>query len=100
MQPMSEIKVNDYETIFIVATDIGDDNIKATVDKFADLIAANGTVTEKDEWGKKRLAYPIDFKEEGYYVLINFRSNPEFPLELERVYNITDTILRYFTVRK
>ena len=89
-----------YETIFIVETDIGDDNIKATVDKFMDLIAANGTVIEKDEWGKRKLAYPINFKEEGYYVLVNFSSVPTFPLELERVFNITDSILRSFTLRK
>ena len=92
--------ISNYETVFIVATDIGDDNIKAAVDKFTDLIAANGTIIEKDEWGKKRLAYPIDFKEEGYYVLINFSSAPSFPLELERVFNITDSILRSFTLKK
>ena len=92
--------ISNYETVFIVATDIGDDNIKAAVDKFTDLIAAHGTIIEKDEWGKKRLAYPIDFKEEGYYVLVNFSSAPSFPLELERVFNITDSILRSFTLKK
>ena len=91
--------ISNYETIFIVETDIGDDNIKATVDKFIDLIAANGTVTEKEEWGRKRLAYPINFKEEGYYVLVRFSSAPAFPLELERVYNITDSILRSITLK-
>ena len=91
--------VSNYETIFIVQTDIGDDNIKATVDRFTDLIAANGTIIEKDEWGRKKLAYPIEFKEEGYYVLVKFSSSPEFPSELERVYNITDSILRSFTLK-
>jgi small subunit ribosomal protein S6 len=92
--------ISNYETVFIVAADIGDDNIKAAVDKFTDLIAANGTIIEKDEWGRKRLAYPINFKEEGYYVLVNFSSAPSFPLELERVFNITDSILRSFTLKK
>jgi small subunit ribosomal protein S6 len=92
--------ISNYETIFIVDSNIGDDNIKATVDRFIGLIEANGTITEKDEWGKKRLAYPINFKEEGYYVLVNFSSAPTFPLELERVFNITDSILRSFTLKR
>ena len=91
--------VSNYETIFIVETDIGDDNIKAAVDRFTDLIAANGTIIEKEEWGRKRLAYPINFKQEGYYVLIKFSAAPAFPLELERVYNISDSILRSFTLK-
>ena len=95
---MSEL--SNYETVFIVAGDIGDENIKATVEKFTDLISANGTLIEKDEWGRKKLAYPIDFKDEGYYVLVNFSAAPAFPLELERVFNITDSILRSFTLKK
>ena len=93
-------KISNYETVFIVAADIGDDNIKSTIDKFTDLISANGTIIEKDEWGKKKLAYPIDFKEEGYYVLVNYSSAPSFLSELERVFNITDSILRSFTLKK
>ena len=92
--------ISNYETVFIIDANIGDDNIKAAVDKFTDLISANGTLIEKDEWGRKRLAYPINFKEEGYYVLVNFSSAPSFPLELERVFNITDSILRSFTLKK
>ena len=92
--------ISNYETLFIVDTSIGDDNIKAAVDRFTGLIESNGTLTEKDEWGKKRLAYPINFKEEGYYVLLNFSSGPQFLAELERVFNITDSILRAFTLKK
>jgi len=91
--------ISDYETVFIVEADIGDDNIKATVDRFISLIEANGTITERNEWGRKKLAYPINFKEEGYYVLVKFSSSPSFPLELERVYNISDSILRSFTLK-
>jgi len=91
--------ISNYETIFIIAADIGDDNIKASVDRFINLIEANGTIIEKDEWGRRKLAYPIDFKEEGYYVLVKFSSAPTFPLELERVYNITDSVLRSFTLK-
>ena len=92
--------ISDYETIFILNPNIGDDNIKANVDKFTDLIAANGTIIEKNEWGMKRLAYPIQFLNEGYYVLINFNSEPQFPAELERIFNITDTVLRSIVIKK
>jgi small subunit ribosomal protein S6 len=92
--------VSNYETIFIVKPDIGDDGIKSAVDRFSDLIAANGTVIEKAEWGRKKLAYPINFYEEGYYVLVNFSSSPQFPLELERLFNINDVILRSIIIKK
>jgi small subunit ribosomal protein S6 len=92
--------VSDYETVFIINPNIGDEAIKSTIEKFSDLIAANGTVIEKNEWGIKKLAYPIQFLEEGYYVLINFNSNPQFPAELERVFNITDGILRSLVIKK
>ncbi|MCL2157778.1 MAG: 30S ribosomal protein S6 [Oscillospiraceae bacterium] len=92
--------VSDYETVFVINPSIGDEAIKATVEKFADLIAANGTIIEKNEWGIKKLAYPIQFLDEGYYVLINFSSSPQFPAELERVFNITENILRSLVVKK
>jgi len=92
--------ISNYETVFIINPDIGDEAINSTVEKFTDLIAANGTVIEKAEWGKRRLAYPIDDFEEGYYVLINFSSETGFPVELERVYNINDAILRSIVIKK
>ena len=92
--------ISDYETVFILNPNIGDEGIKSAVEKFTDLIAANGTVVEKNEWGIKKLAYPIQFLEEGYYVLINFNANPQFPAELERVFNITDSVLRSIVIRK
>ena len=92
--------ISNYEVVFILNPNIGDENIKANVEKFTDLIAANGTVIEKNEWGLRKLAYPIQFIEEGYYVLVNFNSAPEFPAELERIFNITDTVLRSIVVKK
>ncbi|MCL1858803.1 MAG: 30S ribosomal protein S6 [Oscillospiraceae bacterium] len=92
--------MSDYETIIILNPNIGDEGIKSNVEKFEDLIAANGTVIEKNEWGMKRLAYPIQFLDEGYYVLINFSAAPQFIAELERVFNITDTVLRSIVVKK
>ncbi|MCL2813914.1 MAG: 30S ribosomal protein S6 [Oscillospiraceae bacterium] len=92
--------MSNYETLFILNPTMGDEGIKAAVEKFSNLIAANGTVIEKNEWGMRKLAYPIQFLDEGYYVLINFSSTPQFPAELERVFNITDGILRSLVIKK
>ena len=92
--------ISDYETVFILNPNIGDENTKAAVDKFTDLIAANGTVIEKNEWGLRKLAYPINFLDEGYYVLINFQADPQFIAELDRIFNITDSVLRSLVIKK
>ncbi len=96
---MAEI-INKYETIFVLDTALEEEAINALSEKFQKLIADNGTVESVDVWGKRKLAYPIDFKTEGYYVLVNFSSAPEFPKELDRVYGITDGVLRTITIRK
>lgn len=96
---MTEIK-RAYETVFVVDTTLGDDAVKGLVEKFKALIEKNATIDQIDEWGKKRLAYEIDYKTEGYYVLINFTSVPEFPAELERNYKITEGILRSIVILK
>ena len=69
----------------------------ALVGKFKSLIEANGTIDSVDEWGKRRLAYPINDEVEGVYTVIQFTSEPSFPAELERVYKITDGVLRFLT---
>ena len=96
---MAEI-INKYETIFVLDAALEEEKITALSEKFQKLIADNGTVESVDVWGKRKLAYPIDFKTEGYYVLVNFTSNPEFPKELERIYGITDGVMRTITIRK
>lgn len=96
---MAEI-INKYETIFVLDAALEEETINALSEKFQKLIADNGTVESVDVWGKRKLAYPIDFKTEGYYVLVNFASNPEFPKELERIYGITDGVMRTITIRK
>lgn len=96
---MAEI-INKYETIFVLDAALDEERINSLSERFQNLIAANGEVESVDVWGKRRLAYPIDYKTEGYYVLVNFSSNPEFPKELERVYGITDGVLRTLTIRK
>lgn len=83
-----------YETVMVLSTTLEEDALKALVAKFTDLIAANGTVDSVDEWGKRRLAYPINDENDGYYVLVQFTSEPTFPAELDRIYKITDGVLR------
>ena len=92
--------INKYETLFVVDASKGEEETAALVDKFKSLIEANGTIESVDEWGRRRLAYPINDLAEGYYVLVNFSAKPEFPAELERVFGITDGILRNIVIKK
>ena len=91
--------INSYETLFIVNAENGEEAVKASVDKFTGLIAANGTIESVNEWGKRRLAYPINDIPEGYYVVVSFKSEPEFPTELERLFNIDESIMRSIVVK-
>ena len=90
---------NKYETIFIVDVSLGEEAVKTVVEKFTGLISANGEIETVNEWGARRMAYPIQDKAEGYYVLVKFAAPHDFPAELERVYNITDGLLRSIIVR-
>jgi small subunit ribosomal protein S6 len=94
-------KINKYyECLFVVDVTDGDEAVKATVDKFVGIINANAeTVVEVAQWGKRRLAYPINNKQDGYYVVATFKSAPEFPCELERLLNIDENVMRQVTVR-
>ena len=87
-----------YEAIVVFSLKKDEEQIKALTEKFSDLIKANGTLTNVDEWGKRKLAYEINYEGEGWYVLYNFESKPDFPAELERVINITDGVLRSIVV--
>ena len=87
-----------YEAIIVFSLKKDEEQIKALTAKFADLIKENGTLTNVDEWGKRKLAYEINYESEGYYVLYNFESKPDFPAELERIINITDGVLRSIVV--
>ncbi len=87
-----------YEAVIVFSLKKNEEQIKALTEKFSDLIKANGTLTNVDEWGKKKLAYEINYENEGYYVLFNFESKPDFPAELERIINITDGVLRSVVV--
>ena len=95
-----EKKICSYETLFVVSGNLAEEEIKADVEKFVALINENGSDVDVNEWGKRRLAYPINYVTEGYYVLVSYKSEPSFPLELERVLGITEGILRYMTTTK
>jgi small subunit ribosomal protein S6 len=88
-----------YETIFIIDLSIGDQAVKTLVEKFTALISENGEITEVNEWGKRRLAYPINDLNEGYYVLVNFKAPSEFIAELDRNYNISEALIRSLIVK-
>ena len=95
-----EKKICSYETLFAVSGNLVEEDCKALVEKFVTLINENATDVTVNEWGKRRFAYPINYITEGYYVLVNFKSEPSFPIELERVFGITEGIVRYMTTTK
>lgn len=89
-----------YETMFVLSVADGEEATAAMVEKVKALVSANGTLDSVDEWGKRKLAYPIDDETEGYYVLMNYSCEPQFPAELDRVCKITDGILRTLIIKK
>ena len=92
--------MNKYEAMYIVTPEMEDEAIKGVIEKFSGIITANGGKIEKtDEWGRKKLAYPIDYKTEGYYVLVNFQAESELPKELERNLQISDSVIRYQVIK-
>ena len=95
-----EKKICSYETLFAVSGNLAEDDAKAVIEKFVNLINANASDVDVNEWGKRRFAYPINYVNEGYYVLVSYKSEPSFPLELERVLGITEGVLRYMTTTK
>ncbi|MBR2152189.1 MAG: 30S ribosomal protein S6 [Clostridia bacterium] len=92
--------MSNYEVMMVFSLKNGEEQVNALIEKFKAMIEANGTLGEVDVWGKRRLAYLIDDEAEGYYVLANFESNPEFPAELDRVFKITDGVLRTMIIKK
>lgn len=95
---MAKLNAN-YEAVYIIDPRKNEEDTAALVEKFKALAETNATQVEIDEWGKRRLAYPINFKNEGYYVLVNFTAAPEFPRELERNFEINENIIRYLVTR-
>ena len=96
---MAKISAN-YEVVFVLDPAQGEEAIAAQVANFKALAEQNGSDVVVEEWGTRKLAYPINYKTEGYYVLMTFTSEPSFPRELDRVLRITDGIMRSLIVCK
>ena len=93
--------MNQYEVLYVITPELDDEANQSVQDKFAKIITDNGGEIEKtDVWGKRRLAYAIDYKTEGFYVLVNFNANPDLPRELERNLRNDERIMRYMVTRK
>lgn len=92
--------MNKYEVVYIIDPAVEEEARKELIAKYNSLITENGGSVDKvEEWGKRRLAYAIDYKTEGYYVLVNFQAESELPKELERNLQISDSIIRYQVIR-
>ena len=91
-------KICSYETLFAISGNFTEEEYNAVKEKFVNLVNENATDVTVNEWGKRRLAYPINYVTEGYYVLLNFKSEPSFPHELTRVFGITDGVIRNMTL--
>ena len=92
--------MNKYEVVYIIDPAVEEEARKELIAKYNTLIAENGGIVDKvEEWGKRRLAYAIDYKTEGYYVLVNFQAESELPKELERNLQISDSVIRYQVIK-
>ena len=91
--------MNKYESVIIINPNVDEEGIKALVQKFTDLINTDGKLEKADELGRKKLAYEIQKNTEGFYVVFYFEANPSLISELERIYRITDEIIKFMTVK-
>ena len=92
--------MNKYELMFIIDPVLDDEKKEAVIETVKGIIAASGEVAETDVWGLKKLAYPIQKKSEGYYVVMQFAATPDLPKELDRRLRISDNVMRHIIVSK
>lgn len=92
--------MTNYEVMFIINPTLEDEKKDATVETVQSIIAADGEVGKVDVWGMRKLAYPIEKKEEGYYVVVEFKANPTLPYELNRKLRISDNVMRHIIINK
>ena len=90
--------MNKYELMFIIDPVLGDEQKEAVIETVKGIIAASGEVAATDVWGLKKLAYPIQKKTEGYYVVMQFAATPDLPKELDRRLRISDNVMRHIIV--
>ena len=89
-----------YEVMYVLNPNLSEEETAALVEKFKALVEQNGTLDEMEEMGKRKLAYEINYLSEGYYVLVKFTSAPEFPAELDRIFGITDGVIRSLITKR
>lgn len=89
-----------YETLYIINANLSEEDTAAVVERFKNLVESAGTLTKIDEWGKRRLAYPINYMNEGYYVLMEYTAPADFPAEIDRNFNIVESVIRGMTINK
>ncbi|MGL5353679.1 MAG: 30S ribosomal protein S6 [Clostridium sp.] len=90
-----------YEVIFILHPSLDEDAVKANIEKFKGVVEnGGGTIENVDFWGKRKLAYEISKVNDGYYTLMHFNANPELPKELDRIFRITDGVLRHIIIKQ
>ncbi|MBO5772285.1 MAG: 30S ribosomal protein S6 [Clostridia bacterium] len=93
--------MNNYELLYIIDNSIEEEAREAVIEKLNNVVTGlNGTIENVDKWGTRKLAYPINYKSEGYYVLVNFQAEATVPAELERIMRITDAVVRYMIIVK
>ena len=93
--------MNTYEVMYIINPGVEDEARNQLVERFSSIVTAGGGTVEKvDDWGKRKLAYPIQDLNDGHYILMHFSANPELPYELERNMKINENIMRYLVIRK
>lgn len=92
--------MNNYEAVLIFKPDMSDQDRTELFDRFKGIIEENGEVTNVDDWGKRRLAYEINYIREGYYYIVEFKSEPDHIREFERRLRLSDFVLRYMVIRK
>ena len=92
--------MNNYEAVLIFKTELADADRNALLDRFKGHIEENGEVVSVDDWGNRRLAYEIDDLKEGYYYIVDFKSEPDHIKEFERRLRLSDFVLRYMVIRK
>jgi small subunit ribosomal protein S6 len=100
LSPKGGEDMNKYEVLYIIDTELDEENRNALVERMKGIVEQEDQAVAVDEWGIRKLAYPIQKKTEGYYVKMNFSSGPEVPKELTRVFRITESVIRYLIVKE
>lgn len=92
--------MTNYEIMFIIDPTLEDDKKNATIEIVKEIIEADGTVGKVDVWGMKKLAYPIQKKNDGYYIVAEFQAGEALPKELDRRMKISDAVMRHIIINK